>query len=29
MFSYETKIITSEYVVRRWLFTDIETHDLE
>jgi len=28
-FIYETKIITSEYVVHKWLFIDIETDDLE
>jgi len=27
--SYETKIITSEYVVPQWLFMDIETDHLE
>jgi len=28
-FIYETKIITSEYVVPQWLFIDIDTDDLE
>ena len=28
-FIYETKIITSDFVVPQWLFIDIETDDLE
>jgi len=28
-FTYETKIIMSEYVVLQWLFVDMETGDLE
>jgi len=28
-FIYETKIITSDYVVPKWIFIDIETDDLE
>jgi len=28
-FTYETKIIISEYVVTQWLFIDTETDDLE
>ena len=29
IFTYETKIVMSEYVVPQWLFIDIETDDLE
>jgi len=28
-FKYDTKIITCEYVVPQWLFSDIKTDDLE
>jgi len=28
-FIYETKVITSEYVVAQWLLIDIETDDIE